>query len=171
VTEPSQPEVDYTGEGVEEIRGRVVDFLSNREVIMSVGKNDGVKIGMRFAILGSVPVEVGEGDEKFTDTVEVPKCVVKVVRLSGERLSIGRTFRTIKGRPAYEVDNPMYPAFRNPSLIPNPKDMMEPKIRYPAIPDRLETFDVESKETVRAKADMTVRKGDEVRLTTGDEFL
>ncbi|MCT7656828.1 hypothetical protein [Mycobacterium deserti] len=170
MTEPSQPDVDGTGEDVEEIRGEVVDFLSTREVIMSVGKKDGVKIGMRFVILGHVPVEVGEGDEKITENVEIPKSVVKVVRLSGDRLSIGRTFRTIKGRPAYEVENPMY-MFRHSSMITGPYGVTEPTIKYPAIPDRIESFDVESKETVRGKADMTVRKGDEVRLTTGEEFL
>lgn len=167
MTEPSQPDVEDTGEDVEEIRGKVVDFLSNREVIMSVGKNDGVKIGMRFVILGHESVEYGEGSEKITETVEIPKSVVKVVRLSGDRLSIGRTFRVIKGRPAYEVANPVY-MLRH---LGNTFNETEPTKKYPAIPDRLETFDVESKETVRGKADMTVRKGDEVRLTAGDEFL
>ena len=56
------------------------------------------------------------------------------------------------------------------SIIGNINDITEPTKKYPAIPDRFESFDVQSKETVRGKADMTVRKGDEVRLTTGDEF-
>jgi hypothetical protein len=177
MNEPSQPDVEAdntadTDEAPEEIRGKVVDFLSNREVVMSIGKADGVKVGMRFAILGGVPVEIGEGDEKFTETVEVPKSIVKVVRLSGDRLSVGRTFRTIKGRPAYEVPNPAYLFGPETAMLGYPnRDMLEPTKKYPAIPDRVETFEVDRDETLRAKVDMTVKKGDTVRLTTGDEFL
>lgn len=175
MTEPSQPSgaeaesVQADLEPDEVITGKVVDFLSNREVVMDVGKANGVKVGMRFVILGNEPVEYGEGDEKFTDVLEFPKSVVKVVRLSGERLSIGRTFRVIKGRPAYEIDNPAY-MYRNLSFMAG-MDMTKPTIKYDAIPDRLETFDVASGETVRGRADKVVRKGDTVRLTTGDEFL
>jgi hypothetical protein len=170
MTEPSQPDAEDTSEPVEEIRGKVVDFLSTREVILSVGKKDGVKVGMRFVILGSVPVEVEEDGERITEAVEVPKSVIKIVRLSGDRLSIGRTFRTIKGRPAYEVENPMY-LFRHSPMIGGPNSPTERTIKYPAIPDRIETFDVEADQTVRGKTDTVVRKGDEVRLTTGEEYL
>ncbi|SKG74952.1 Uncharacterised protein [Mycobacteroides abscessus subsp. bolletii] len=154
----------------EVIRGKVVDFVNSREIIMSVGKNDGVQIGMQFAILvpGGVTVEYGVGDNKFTDIVEVAKAIVKVVRFSGERLSIGRTFMKIHGHAAYEIDNPAY--MLGGSILGrfNPT---EPKIKYPAVPDRIETFDVERKDTIRGKIDTDVRVGDEVRLTSGDEFI
>lgn len=50
-------------------------------------------------------------------------------------------------------------------------DIAQPTIKYAAIPDRFETFDVESKEAVRGRADKAVHKGDAVRLAVGDEFL
>ncbi|OBK42071.1 hypothetical protein A5657_08000 [Mycobacterium kubicae] len=140
--------------------------MSNREIIMDVGAKDGVQIGMQFVVLGKESIEVGVGDDRAIEYVEVPKSIVKVVRLSGERLSIGRTFRTIKGRPAYEVPNPLYFGSR---ILMN--DTMEPVRRIPAVPDRVETFDVNNNETIRGRFDMKVRKGDVVRLTTGDEFL
>ncbi|MGO9151577.1 hypothetical protein [Mycobacterium sp.] len=168
MTEHNLPEDVEAGmvEDDEVIRGKVVDFVNNREIIMNVGKANGVKIGMQFVVLvpGGVPVEFGEGDEKFVENVEVPKAVVKVVRFSGERLSIGRTFMTIKGRPAYEIRNPMYPGSSLASLG-------EAIRQIPAVPDRIETFDVDRKDTIRADVDLEVRKGDEVRLTTGDEFI
>jgi hypothetical protein len=40
-----------------------------------------------------------------------------------------------------------------------------------AVPDRVETFDVTKSETIRAGVDLKVRKGDEVRLTLGDEYI
>jgi hypothetical protein len=175
VTEPNESpdvraEVPNSTNEHEAITGKVVGFANNREVIMNVGKADGVKVGMRFVILvpGGVPVEFGEGDEKFTENVEVPKSIVKVVRLSGDRLSIGRTFMTIKGRPARVI----------PGLKSNLAslsgmgitDILETRT-IPAVPDRIETFDVGRKETIRADVDLGVRKGDEVRLTTGDEFI
>jgi hypothetical protein len=169
-SESHDAESDAPEDG-ETIRGTVVDFINDRELIMSVGKKDGVKIGMQFAILvpGGVPVEFGVGDERFIDNVEVAKAIVKVVRFSGERLSIGRTFMTIHGRPAFEIDNPAYMLGTSTRLGRfNPT---EPKIRYPAVSDRIETFDVDRKETIRKDIDTKVRKGDEVRLTIGDEFI
>ena len=120
---------------------------------------------MQFVVLvpGGVPVEFGEGDEKFIEHVEVPKAVVKVVRFSGEHLSIGRTFMTIKGHPAYEIPGPLYYGSLG--------SLTELTRQIPAVPDRVETFDVGRNDTIRATVDLKVRKGDEVRLTTGDEFI
>lgn len=171
MTDPNESENVEMAEDDQVITGKVVDFLNNREIIMNVGKADGVKIGMQFVVLvpGGVPVEFGEGDEKFVENVEVPKAVVKVVRFSGERLSIGRTFMTIKGHAAYEVDNPLYFG----GALGRLKGLYstEPTRKFPAAPDRVETFDVERNDTIRAGVDMKVRKGDEVRLTTGEEFI
>lgn len=169
MTEPSQPEIESADEEFGDIRGQVVDFLSNREIIMSIGKADGVEIGMRFVVLGLTPVEITVGDEVVTEDVEVAKSVVKVVRFSGEHLSIGRTFRTIKGRPAYEYENPTYIGPKGLGGLG--ANLTQSTIKVPGIPDRTETFDVEPKETVRGRTDMKVQKGDVVRLTVGDEFL
>jgi hypothetical protein len=174
VTEPNET-LDVQAEPADStdedktITGKIVGFANNREVIMNVGKADGVKVGMRFVILvpGGVPVEFGEGDEKLTENIEVPKSIVKVVRLSGDHLSIGRTFMTIKGRPARVI-----PGLKGLTSLTGTgiQDMFETRT-IPAVPDRIETFGVDRKETVRADVDLEVRKGDEVRLTTGDEFI
>src|SRR5689334_22284941 len=80
------------------IEGRVVAVLSERELVLNVGSDDGVEIGMKFVILNSKGINLTDpvtGED--LGTVEVPKTLVKVVRLTGSRLSVGRTFRTVKG--------------------------------------------------------------------------
>jgi hypothetical protein len=149
------------------IRGKVVQFFNDREIVMNVGKADGVKVGMRFAVLVPGGIEIpGEEGEPPLGTVDAAKTVVKVVRVDGDHLSVGRTFLVIKGRPAIKGQGPMDILYRQSTLA-----MLAGTQDLPAIPDRVETFDVKRADTLRAEVDMTVRKGDEVRLTTGDEFI
>src|SRR5579862_1071556 len=84
----------------ERIRGKVAAILSARELILNVGAEDGVEVGMQFVILNSKGVNVTDPDTGHVlGTVEVPKTVVKVVRVDAEHLSVARTFRTVKGTP------------------------------------------------------------------------
>lgn len=144
-----------------QLTGKVVGFLNKREVVMNLGSVDGVKVGMQFVILvpGGVPVLGDDGKE--LGRLEVPKTVVKVVRVDGEHISVGRTFMTIKGRPARNL---RFPLGLGPASA---ADLLYQE----AIPDRIETFDVSRPETVRAESDLKVRIGDDVRLTAGDEFI
>lgn len=80
----------------ERIRGKVAAILSKRALVLNVGSGDGVEIGTRFVILNSKGVDVLDPDTgEVLGTVEVPKTIVKVVRVDGPHLSVARTFRTI----------------------------------------------------------------------------
>lgn len=73
------------------IEGSVSIILSNRELLINKGADDGVNIGTRFVVLGTTWVD----SEQFD--IEFPKTIVKVVRFLGRNSAVGRTFRTIKG--------------------------------------------------------------------------
>lgn len=151
-------EQDYYPKG---LTGKVVGFLNQRELIMDVGSVDGVRVGMQFVILvpGGAPVFGDDGRE--IGRLEVPKTIVKVVRVDGDHVSVGRTFMTIKGRPARDFRQIMAPNFAS----------LDRGFYQEATPDRIETFNVTRSETVRAESDLSIHKGDDVRLTQGDEFI
>lgn len=157
-------ELDALSDEANMIRGKVVDFVNKREFVMNVGKADGVKVGMRFVVLKPGGVEVRDDDGALLGTMEAAKTVVKVVRVQGDHLSVARTFLVIKGRPAIKGIGPMDLLYSPSSL----SAILAPE--RPAVPDRVETFTVERSDTLN-DFDMNVQKGDEVRLTTGDEFI
>jgi hypothetical protein len=75
------------GLDVSRIEGKVATVLNERELVLNVGSEEGVKVGMRFKIL-------------YPDTgaplgsVEWPKTEVKIVNVQ-PHMAVGRTFRTI----------------------------------------------------------------------------
>lgn len=73
------------------IEGSVSLILSNRELLINKGADDGVSIGTRFVVLGTTWVDSEQSD------IEFPKTIVKVVRFLDRNSAVGRTFRTIKG--------------------------------------------------------------------------
>lgn len=81
------------------IEAKVAQLLSERELVINRGSDAGVEIGMRFAILRPRGADIKDPDTgEVLDSVEVPKTFVKIVQVK-PRLAVGRTFRTIKGRP------------------------------------------------------------------------
>jgi len=128
--------------GDSNISGNVVDFLDNREVVLNVGSEDGVRVGMRFAILvpGGITLPSDESGRSL-GVIDYAKTVVKIVRVPGPHASIGRTFRTIRG---------VFSGFAEGGP---------------------EKFSVDSKNTLAGQTDLTVKIGDPVRVTRGDEFL
>ncbi len=76
--------------------------MSRRELVLNLGDADGVAVGTKFVILNRHGVDVTDPDTgEVLGTVEVPKTVVKVVRIDGEHLSVARTFRTVPGTPGF----------------------------------------------------------------------
>lgn len=134
------------------IRGKVAAILSRRELILNVGSADDVEIGQRFVILNKQGVDVVDPDTKeVLGTVEVPKTVVKVVRVDGSHLSVGRTFRTIAGSPGLL------------GAMPN----------FAGTPSKTETLAIEAGSSLRAElseADSYVKIGDIALSTEGDEY-
>lgn len=78
------------------IEGKVASILNEREVVLTVGQDDGVEIGMQFNILYPGGIEIRDPDDssKIIDSIEWPKTQVKVVQVY-PRLAVARTFRTI----------------------------------------------------------------------------
>jgi hypothetical protein len=76
------------------IRGSVAEILNSREVVINRGTRDGVRLGMKFAILEPKAQNVidPETDETL-GSVDRPKVLVRVVRVQ-ERLAVARTFRS-----------------------------------------------------------------------------
>lgn len=140
----------------ETLEGHVIAILDHRELVIDIGYDDGVTIGMRFAVLGQETVETTDGR---TFTIDYPKTIVKIVRLEGSELAVGRTFRTVpgrKGRPPLDLDK--LGSFR-PYLEGTPDT--------PPTTERLHT----EGEPLLAKRDVVIRKGDAVRQTIDDEYL
>ncbi|MEV6225108.1 hypothetical protein AB0M13_26000 [Nocardia fluminea] len=126
------------------IEGHVAAIFGPREVLIDRGTKHGVEIGMRFVILGA-PTPVPLNDDGEIVEIRFPKTIVKIVRLEGDSAALGRTFRTVKGTPAF-------------SVLMGTKD------------DQTETFSFEGHFKAESAADKTVRQGDLVRLTRGDEY-
>lgn len=147
----------------EPISGEVVAILDSREILLNVGKNDGVKPGMRFAVIGKIPVM---SQKSGGVVVDYPKTFVKIVRLQDDGFSVGRTFRTIRGRKGVDLRKAVF----GPATVMQP-DLYE--ILSRDIPDRVETIDPGNQKTVLESAPKSrvTNIGDPVRQLIGDEFL
>jgi hypothetical protein len=78
------------------IRGKVARVLSSRELVMNVGCEHGVSVGMYFDVLDPKGENITDPDsEEVLGSVERAKVRVRVVRVQ-ERLSIASTFRKQK---------------------------------------------------------------------------
>jgi len=134
------------------IRGKVAAILSKRELILNLGTDDAVKVGMKFVILNSQGMNIKDPDTgAVLGTVEVPKTVVKIVRIDGDHLSVGRTFRTVQGSGGIMTGlSSIYGA-----------------------PARTETLDIESGTSLKAElseAESYIKVGDVAVETQGDEY-
>jgi hypothetical protein len=134
------------------IRGKVAAILSKRELILNIGSEDGVEVGMQFVILNSKGIDVTDPDTgQVLGTVEVPKTVVKVVRVDSPHLSVARTFRTVSGTPGI---------FSAASALSG-------------TPSRTETLDIASGSSLKgelSEEDSYIKRGDIALSTKGDEY-
>jgi hypothetical protein len=144
----------------EPIPGEVAAIIDEREILLNVGKNQGVQPGMRFAVIGKIPVMLKTGQ---TVHVDYPKTVVKIVRLQDDDFSIGRTFRTIRGRKGVDFSKPLSSVSYGPSVY---------EILSRDIPDRVETIMTGNQETILGSSPKSrvTKIGDPVRQLVGDEF-
>jgi hypothetical protein len=134
------------------IRGKVAAILSKRELIINVGSDDGVEPGTKFVILNRKGIDVRDPDtNEVLGTVEVPKTLVKVVRVDGPHLSVGRTFRTIQGTPG---------------LLGSVGNLSGTRTR-------VETLDIASGSSLKAELseeDSYIKPGDIAVTTDGNEY-
>ncbi len=134
------------------IQGKVAAVLSRRELVLNVGSDDGVTTGMRFVILNRNGIDVKDPDSgAVLGTVEIPKTVVKIVRVDSGNMSVGRTFRTVGGTPG----------------------VMSAMSSLTGTPARVETLDIQSGSTLKHELsldDSYIKIGDIAMQTEGDEY-
>lgn len=75
------------------IEGKVASVLNERELVLNVGSDQGVTVGMRFRILYAGGIEITDPDtNEPLGSVEWPKTEVKIVSVQ-PHMSVARTFR------------------------------------------------------------------------------
>lgn len=110
------------------LEGRVAAVLNAREVVINIGGNHGVSLGMKFAILAEKPLEIRDPSSgEVLDTVDREKVRVQATELR-PRISICRTYRVRKiaagplgvdltAFPASVLDELMRPARKVPETL------------------------------------------------------
>jgi len=77
------------------IEAKVAAVLGKMDLVLNKGAADGVQVGMRFAVLDRIGIEIIDPDShEVIGSLDVEKTVVKVVRVK-DRLAVARTFRTV----------------------------------------------------------------------------
>jgi len=85
----------------ERIEGKVAQLLTDRELVINRGAEDGVEAGMRFAILVPSGTDIRDPDTgEILGSVELAKTYVKVVSVM-PKVAVAKTFRTIRGTGSY----------------------------------------------------------------------
>jgi hypothetical protein len=80
--------------GPTHIRGLVAEVVSDRELILNRGSDDGVEEGMYFAVLNPDTIAVTDPESgEDLGGIKVVKITVQAVEV-GPRLTLARTFRT-----------------------------------------------------------------------------
>jgi hypothetical protein len=78
------------------LQGKVAKILTEREVVINIGSAQGVKRGMRFAILASTPEEVLDPETgEVLDIVDRTKVLVQATEVR-EKITICSTYRTTR---------------------------------------------------------------------------
>lgn len=76
------------------LQGQVAQILNEREVVINIGSNQGVRDGMKFAVLADEPTDVHDPvTGELLDKVDREKTRVEAVEVR-PRITICRTYRT-----------------------------------------------------------------------------
>ncbi len=136
------------------LTGQVARILSERELVVNRGTNDGVTLGMKLAVLNPNGADITDPvTGESLGSIDLAKVVVKVTQVH-ERVCVAATFRkwTTSGGPLYNL-NLMNTLARPPST-------------------RRETLRLDDAEAAVEldEEDSYVRVGDKVIEVVGDEF-
>lgn len=76
------------------LRGQVAQILNEREIAINIGTEQGVRTGMKFAVLSDKPTEIYDPENgELLDRVDREKTRVEAVEVR-PRITICRTYRT-----------------------------------------------------------------------------
>ena len=118
------------------LQGKVAKILTEREVVINIGKTHGVKKGMRFAILAPTPEEISDPETgEVLDVVDRPKVLVQATEVR-ERITICSTYRTttIAGG-AFSVSYSFSRLFDPPRDIPETLRIADSSLPAPLSPE------------------------------------
>jgi hypothetical protein len=111
----------------EPITGKVARILSSRELIINRGVADGVRLGMRFAVLDPKGENVTDPDTgRVLGSIFRPKVRVRVVSVQ-EHLSVAQTFETsttnVGGRGGLGFSQDLADIFAPPKYVEKVKTL------------------------------------------------
>jgi len=112
------------------IKGHVAGVLNERELIINVGSDDGVTLGMKFKILSDSSIIVKDPitDEEIGE-IDREKIRVKCIEVQ-EKLSVCTTYRVITQRNVFSGSAIMKDLFEDKEYVEtlryNPNDKPEP---------------------------------------------
>src|SRR5687768_10988114 len=76
------------------LEGKVAAIINERELVINIGANKGVRKGMKFKVLAGEVTEVRDPEtDEVLGTIEQEKVQVRVIEVQN-KLSVCRTFRT-----------------------------------------------------------------------------
>lgn len=111
------------------IKGHVAGVLNERELIINVGSDDGVTLGMKFKILSDSPIIVKDPitDEEIGE-IDREKIRVKCIEVQ-EKLSVCTTYRVFTQRNVFSGSTIMKDLFEDKEYVEtlryNPNDKPE----------------------------------------------
>lgn len=88
------------------LQGRVAQILNERELVINIGSDQGVKPGMKFSVLSETPVEIHDPQSgELLDTVDREKVRVQATEIR-QKITICKTYvkRKIGGGALYSSD-------------------------------------------------------------------
>ena len=125
-------------EQLPKIAGRVAQILNARELVINIGARDGVRRGMRFAVLAEAPMEIVDpATEEVLDVIDREKVRVEASEVR-DRITICKTFktRTLGGGPFYVNDYfAMQRMFEPPKTIVETLSVEDSQLPAPLDPE------------------------------------
>lgn len=119
------------------IQGSVAQIINARELVINIGTNHGVRVGMRFAVLSEHPLAITDPDTgEVLDTIDREKVRVEATDVR-EKISICKTYRT-----TYVPAGPLYLAFGSINIASPPRETPETlKAEDKSLPEPLSPAD------------------------------
>jgi len=137
------------------LTGQVARILSERELVVNRGTNDGVTLGMKLAVLNPNGADITDPvTGESLGSIDLAKVVVKVTQVR-ERVCVAATFRkwtTSGGGPLYNLS------------------LMTSLARPPSTRHETLRLDDDEAAVELDEEDSYVRVGDKVIEVVGDEF-
>jgi len=118
------------------LQGKVAKILTEREVVINIGRAQGVTKGMRFAILAPTPEEIFDPEtSEVLDVVDRTKVLVQATEVR-ERVTICSTYRTTKiSGGAFSSASSLSRLFDLPQEIPETLRIKDSSLPAPLAPE------------------------------------